>query len=901
MRCLYCGKELALLKRWTGGGEFCSDAHRQQYQDEYNQLALTRLLQAKPPGAETVEPVPEPTPPPKETAKPARGRAAQAEKSNTVAERTAPKPTPQIAARKPDPEPEPEPEPALANETEFELEPEPEPVAALADESEAETEIEPELEFEPELDEEPAPAEMSSFLLEVPVPALSETMVMSRVALGFEHGLSPELPQRRVGAWETQMVSAGPVEPAPFTQFVDCAARPRDRKLDVREFVRTAPVVEVNLDAAGETELPEMIEEPMEILIFPHPPQGSPPLWDEPWREFALEKDLGALARVAFRTTGLQDNEDSRDPIESLEAFEGFVTSPAPVPSSPQPIPSSQQQIQDKQAARSIPQPEPVRSEPETKKPVAVKPATAEPNVTPTAEPIPAPIIKPAFTAPAPSAARSTFLRPPLATKPAEPAPAIVQPPAPKIQPPAASVQAPAPKVQAPAPVAKVVEPEPKPEPVPVLVTKPMPLTLHGLAAGRGKPVQVFAAVTAGVEVQIPRSHSLPLRPAMTLGPAIAERAPEKPVVEKPVEEKRPASTVVIKTDPRKGQPSRPDPRFANGKGRKDQRPELERKDVERKEPEKKEFVKKEAERPEQKVAAASVLTKAPEKQIEKPAEKQIEKQAERPVEKFAELSAERPIEKQADKQADKPAPRRGRDTAMPAPLAAPYHPPDLGLPSLNMEASSSFWSRLPVAGKAGLAIVVVAAIAGVFFLMKSGGTSAAAGPRIVEAPAITGAEGGWITDWGAEPGVRKAHEISVLKPSLNMTDYRIEFEAQIETKALGWIYRAQDAKNYYVSKLEIVKPGLSPTVALVRYAVVNGEELAHSQFPLTMSVRLDTMYKIRFDAIGDHFTTWVQDQKVDDWTDERLKTGGVGLFSDRGERISLKGSMRVAPLVIKK
>src|SRR6266853_1845174 len=48
MRCLYCGKELALLKRLRGGGEFCSDAHRQQYQDEYNQLALTRLLQAQP-------------------------------------------------------------------------------------------------------------------------------------------------------------------------------------------------------------------------------------------------------------------------------------------------------------------------------------------------------------------------------------------------------------------------------------------------------------------------------------------------------------------------------------------------------------------------------------------------------------------------------------------------------------------------------------------------------------------------------------------------------------------------------------------------------------------------------------------------------------------------------------
>src|SRR5580704_3594524 len=55
MRCLYCGKELALLKRWTGGGEFCSDAHRQQYQDEYNQLALNRLLQAKPPSEEKAQ------------------------------------------------------------------------------------------------------------------------------------------------------------------------------------------------------------------------------------------------------------------------------------------------------------------------------------------------------------------------------------------------------------------------------------------------------------------------------------------------------------------------------------------------------------------------------------------------------------------------------------------------------------------------------------------------------------------------------------------------------------------------------------------------------------------------------------------------------------------------------
>ena len=71
MRCLYCGKELALLKRLTGGGEFCSDAHRHQYQEEYNQLALNRLLQAKPREKLAAEEAKSPAPKHPEPLKPA--------------------------------------------------------------------------------------------------------------------------------------------------------------------------------------------------------------------------------------------------------------------------------------------------------------------------------------------------------------------------------------------------------------------------------------------------------------------------------------------------------------------------------------------------------------------------------------------------------------------------------------------------------------------------------------------------------------------------------------------------------------------------------------------------------------------------------------------------------------
>jgi len=47
MQCLYCGKHLPLLRKLMGSGEFCSDAHRDKYHEEYNRLAMSRLLQAQ--------------------------------------------------------------------------------------------------------------------------------------------------------------------------------------------------------------------------------------------------------------------------------------------------------------------------------------------------------------------------------------------------------------------------------------------------------------------------------------------------------------------------------------------------------------------------------------------------------------------------------------------------------------------------------------------------------------------------------------------------------------------------------------------------------------------------------------------------------------------------------------
>src|SRR5688500_195539 len=46
MRCIHCGKRLAVLRKLTDG-EFCSSAHRKQFQLEQEQLALARLLETQ--------------------------------------------------------------------------------------------------------------------------------------------------------------------------------------------------------------------------------------------------------------------------------------------------------------------------------------------------------------------------------------------------------------------------------------------------------------------------------------------------------------------------------------------------------------------------------------------------------------------------------------------------------------------------------------------------------------------------------------------------------------------------------------------------------------------------------------------------------------------------------------
>jgi hypothetical protein len=139
-----------------------------------------------------------------------------------------------------------------------------------------------------------------------------------------------------------------------------------------------------------------------------------------------------------------------------------------------------------------------------------------------------------------------------------------------------------------------------------------------------------------------------------------------------------------------------------------------------------------------------------------------------------------------------------------------------------------------------------------------------------------------WAYD--KEGFVRPGH-LALYKPSHDMSDYKVEFLAQIERKSVGWVFRAEDEQNYYAMKLAVTEPGPRPLVALVRYAVVDGKRESHGETPLQVMMHNNRPYRVSVDVKGNRFLTSIEGQVVDSWSDDRLKSGGVGLFAEGSEK----------------
>lgn len=148
----------------------------------------------------------------------------------------------------------------------------------------------------------------------------------------------------------------------------------------------------------------------------------------------------------------------------------------------------------------------------------------------------------------------------------------------------------------------------------------------------------------------------------------------------------------------------------------------------------------------------------------------------------------------------------------------------------------------------------------------------------------------GWAKTWRygdatfVEPG-----ELALLSPSIGLSDYTLTFLGQIERRSLNWVFRATDTANYYSMRIVVTRGGPLPEAMVVRSVTINGRERDVKSLPIPFPVKADTLYLVRMEVRGQDFTTYIQDQLVDHFSDARLRSGGVGFYSPRGDRALLR------------
>lgn len=139
---------------------------------------------------------------------------------------------------------------------------------------------------------------------------------------------------------------------------------------------------------------------------------------------------------------------------------------------------------------------------------------------------------------------------------------------------------------------------------------------------------------------------------------------------------------------------------------------------------------------------------------------------------------------------------------------------------------------------------------------------------------------------WNMENGLVRPGRLRIWQPSVDLTDYKMEFEGSIEKRAMSWTYRAVNLDNFYASKIVVRKAGPMPTLEIVRYAMLDGKESVRTRLPLPMNAITAnaTLFHIELKVRGQQFTTFLNGQNIDSWSDSRLKKGGVGFFAEAGE-----------------
>lgn len=146
--------------------------------------------------------------------------------------------------------------------------------------------------------------------------------------------------------------------------------------------------------------------------------------------------------------------------------------------------------------------------------------------------------------------------------------------------------------------------------------------------------------------------------------------------------------------------------------------------------------------------------------------------------------------------------------------------------------------------------------------------------------------DGNWARSWYYDrSGVVRPGRMAIYQPSIPMVDYQLVLTAAVERRSISWMVRASSLRNYVAARLNISGSGGEQRLSFERWTVKDGRVTRRQTLPLSTTLGTATTARIRMEVVGNTFTTLLQDQVIDVFSDSSHASGGVGLFSSDGDQ----------------
>jgi hypothetical protein len=150
---------------------------------------------------------------------------------------------------------------------------------------------------------------------------------------------------------------------------------------------------------------------------------------------------------------------------------------------------------------------------------------------------------------------------------------------------------------------------------------------------------------------------------------------------------------------------------------------------------------------------------------------------------------------------------------------------------------------------------------------------------------------GGWdnwvggVNDWPVDVAGVRTGSLAIFMPTLDLTDYELEFLGRIDAKTINWVVRATNLEQHILCTLTLREGN---QLEFSRSAVIGGVAEPPVVAETRVAGKKRSAVTIHTSVSGDDFAVQVDGNAIDTWTEERLPSGGVGFMGTPEDRARL-------------